>query len=132
MPKPYIRKVPAAWWLKKSAYFYFMLRELTAVVMAAYCVLLLVMLWCLKQGSVQYANLLDLLQTPWSIALHFLACVAALYHTYTWFALAPKVLVIRLGEEKVPPGLLIAAHWVLWCAVLAALLVVIFVLGPKL
>src|SRR5262245_7971808 len=68
MPKPYTRPMPAGWWLRKRAYFWFMMRELTAVFVAAYCVMLLYMLWKVKSGGgVAYDDLLTCLQTSmWS------------------------------------------------------------------
>ncbi len=115
MPKPYIRKMPATWWLQKRAYFWFMVRELTVVFMAVYCVVLLVLLYRLKQSNASFYKFVgDVLQNPWSIGFHFLAFVAAMYHTITWFALVPKAMVIRMGEEKVPPFLLVGALWLAW------------------
>lgn len=127
MPKPYTRKMPATWWLKKRAYFWFMIRELTAVLMAVYCVILLVMLWKIKHGGEAYdLFLLDILQNQWSVGFHFILLVASLYHMVTWFALVPKALVIRLGEEKVPSFFLIGAHWLAWFVVSGLLLWVVF------
>ena len=117
MPKPYVRKMPATWWLKKSAYRKFMLRELTAVAVAAYCVFLLVMLYRIKQGGGSYDDFMGHLQTTGSVVLHFFAWLAAMYHTVTWFALLPKVFVVRMGEEKLPGVVLIAAHWLGWLAI---------------
>ena len=119
MPKPYVRKLPAWWWLKTRSYFYFMLRELTAVFVAAYCVILLVMLWKLKRDPTEFDNFLDSLQSPWAIAFHFIALLFAAYHSATWFNLTPQIMVIRLGEEKVSPLLIGLSNYVIWFAVSA-------------
>lgn len=132
MPKPYQRKMPATWWLQKRAYFWFMMRELTAVLMAIYCVALLVVLYRLKQRDGSIDEVMALLQTPWSVGLHFVAFVAAMYHTATWFALVPKALVVRMGEEKVPPFVLVGAHWLAFAVISALLVWFVFVLGPTL
>lgn len=127
MPKPYTRPMPASWWLQKRAYFWFMIREFTAVFVGIYCVLLLVFLWKIKHGGgAAYDDIVAKLQTPWSIAFHFIALVAAMYHTMTWFALVPKVMVVRMGEEKLPPVALVAAHWFLWLIVTAAIIWFVF------
>jgi fumarate reductase subunit C len=120
MPKPYVRPMPATWWLRNRAYFWFMMREFTAVFVAIYCVTLLIILWRIKRpmhGGAAYDDILAGLQSPWSVALHFFALLAAMFHTVTWFALVPKVMVLRAGEDKVPPVLLVLAHWVLWVLV---------------
>jgi succinate dehydrogenase subunit C len=129
MPKPYVRPMPATWWLRNRAYFWFMVRELTAVFVAAYCIWLLIVLWKIKsssRGGVAYDDILAWLQTPWSVAIHFIALIAAMYHAITWFALVPKVMVVRVGEEKVPPFLLVAAHWVLWSVITLAIIWFVF------
>jgi fumarate reductase subunit C len=107
-----------------------MMREFTAVFVAAYCVLLLLIVWHIKKSShpgVAYDDIMARLQTPWSVAFHFLALLAAMFHTVTWFALVPKVLVVRLGEDKLPPILLVLAHWALWLVVSATIVCVLFV-----
>ena len=127
MPKPYVRPMPATWWLRNRAYFRFMLRELTAVFVAVYCVILLVILWKLKRsGGTVYDAILAPLQDWRSVLLHFIVLVAALYHTFTWFALVPKVMVVRFGEEKVPPFMLVAGHWLLWLLVTLGILWFVF------
>ena len=126
MPKPYTRKMPATWWLQKRSYLYFMLRELTAVFVAAYCVILLVLLWRLKQGVVGYQDFLNLLRTPWSVGFHVIALVFAIYHTVTWFNLLPKVIVLRSGEEKIPGVFLVAGHYLAWILVSVLLVWLVF------
>lgn len=125
MPKPYVRKMSATWWLKRRSYFYFMLRELTAVFVAAYCVILLVMLWRLKQGPQSFQNFLDQLQTLPAMLFHFFALVFAAYHAITWFDLTPQIMVVRVGEEKVPPAVIAATNYLAWLAVTAVLVWVV-------
>ena len=133
MPKPFVRKMPATWWCQKSAYVYFMLRELTAVPVAAYCVFLLVLAWKVKQGGSAFDDLMDLMHSNlgWTVGLHFVALAAVMYHTMTWFELVPKVLVFWRGEEKLPPIALVLAHWVLWLIVTALLVCIVCVVGFK-
>ncbi|MGH9783716.1 MAG: fumarate reductase subunit C, partial [Terriglobia bacterium] len=42
--KPYVRPISAGWWLKRSSYLLFMLRELSSVFVAGYVVLFLLMI----------------------------------------------------------------------------------------
>ena len=124
MGKPYIRKMPVTWWLRHRAYFYFMLREFTAVFIGAYCVFLLVMLYHLKTdtSSMSYADFeLKILQSPWSVAFHFFALSFAIYHSITSFRAAPVLMVIRMGEEKVSPSLIVWANISAWLIVSAFL-----------
>ena len=109
------RRVP--WWLKRWPYFLFMVREMTSVGVAGYSVFLLYLVYRLGQGSEAYEVAIGLIMSPPSIALHLIALVLAVYHTVTWFNVTPKVIVIHLGEERVPAFVIAGAHYAGWLAV---------------
>ncbi len=115
--RPYRRSISSAWWLNKRTYLLFMLREMTSVFIAAALVLSLVQLSQLLRGAEAYAAFLQRLTSPWWIGFHLLALVAACYHSITWFNLTPKVFVVRMGEERLPPVLIAASNYVLWVVV---------------
>ena len=117
--KPYIRKLPKSWWLKQGRYTSYMVRELTCVFLAAYTVLVLVGLYRLSQGPAPYDAFLQALRSPLGIAFHAAALVFALIHTVTWFGLAPKAMPLRIGEQAVPAGAIVMAHYAVWIAVSA-------------
>ena len=51
----------------------------------------------------------------------------ALFHTITWFNLAPRALVVRIGEDKVPDLLIAGPHYMGWMVFsLGVLLAVMF------
>ena len=126
MSKPYTPKMDPTWWLRRTPYFLFMVRELTAVFIAAYCVILLLGLSAVKTGAGAYTDFLDDLRTPWAIAFHVVALVFAAYHSITWFNLTPKALVVRVGENRVPGVLIAGANYVAWAVVSAVLLWIVF------
>ncbi|MDA2926894.1 fumarate reductase subunit C [Acidobacteria bacterium AH-259-G07] len=111
---PYHRPVPKTWWLKRRAYFLFMIRELTSVFAAAYCAFLLVFIYKLGEGAQAYASMIDLMQSPSSIVLHCVTLTFVLYHTITWFNLTPKIMVLRVGEERVPPLVIAGTIYAGW------------------
>jgi fumarate reductase subunit C len=117
--KPYIRPMPVNWWMKRGAYVFFMVREITSVFIAAYLVLFLVMIYRLHQGPDAYAAFLEWLRSPPAIAFHVVALGFALFHTFTWFQLTPKALVVRIGENRVPPFAIIAPNYLAWIVVSA-------------
>jgi len=78
------------WWLRNPYFVRYMLREGSAVFLAAYALMLLGGLFCLAWGPSAYAAWRGLLETPLSLALHTLALLAALYHSVTWFQVMPK------------------------------------------
>ena len=120
MSRPYVRPIPKDWWLARRPYTLFMLREFTAVAVAAYAVLLLVMLYKFKQGPEVFDAFMDVFKSRLSRVLHGVAFFAVLYHTITWFNLTPQAVVIRIGEDRVPAALIAGVNYVIWVAVSAA------------
>ncbi len=127
MARPYPRTVSNTWWLKRWPYRIFMLRELSAVFVAAYVVLLLVLVTKVHDGASAFEGYLDFLQSPVLIAFHVVALLFVMLHGVTWFQAVPKGLPLRRGEERVPPALMIGASYVGWLVV-SAVVAAIFLL----
>ena len=123
----YHRPVPNTWWLKRKPYVLFMIRELTSIFVAGYCIFLLVFVYKLTQGADIYGNFIDVLKSPSSVALHLITLVFVLYHTITWFNLTPKILVLYKGEERISQGLVAGTFYAGWIVV--SVIVALFVLG---
>ena len=119
--KPYLRTMPSTWWLRRWPYFFFMLREVSSVFVAAYLMLFLVMIHRLSQGPAAYEAFLEGLQSPLAIVFHGVALAFALLHTITWFQLTPKAMAIWRGEERLRPALLIVPNYVGWIVISAAI-----------
>ena len=113
----YHRSVSNTWWLKRKPYFLFMIRELTSVFVAGYCIFLLVLISKLGKGADAYGNLIAALKSPSSVALHLITLVFVLYHTITWFNLTPKILVLYKGEERIPQELVAGTFYAGWIVV---------------
>ena len=118
---PYKRPFPNSWWLKRKPYFLFIIRELTSVFVAGYCLFLLVLIYKLGQGPEAYESLITSLTSSASIVLHIIALVFVLYHTVTWFNLTPKILVIYKGQERIPQWLVAGSVYVAWIMVSAVI-----------
>ena len=116
--KQHIRKMPIDWWLKKPSYLRYMIREMTCLFVGGYAMFLLMLVARLDKPE----TFAELLASPMAIALQFIALPFAIYHSATWFNLTPKVLVIWLGEEKLPGFLIAGAHYAGWLAVSAGLI----------
>ena len=115
--KPYIRQMPASWWLKRSSYLLFMLRELSSVFVGGYVVIFLMMLRNLAQGPAQYEAFMAALRSPLAILFHAVALAFALLHTITWFNLTPKAMAVWRGEERLPAAMMIVPNYVGWVVV---------------
>ena len=125
--KPYVRQYPNTWWLSRRPYFLFMVREFTSIFVAGYCVFLLYFIHKLAQGPDAYYGVIEAVQSPVSIILHIIAFIFAVYHSVTWFKLTPKIMVLRIGEERIPSFLISGANFVAWVAVSAILVWIISV-----
>lgn len=126
MTKELTHPLPRTWWLKKAPYFWFMIRELTSVAVLAYALLLIWVLWS-AGDSASFSALNMFLSSSLSISLHVVVMVLILYHTGTWIALTPKVMVLWREDEQVDPNLIAGATLIVFLVVTGA--VVWLVLG---
>ena len=87
--KTYVRPM-AGWWTRNPYFIRYMVREGTAVFLAAYALVLLMGLLCLALGEGAYQAWRAVLATPVSIGCHLVALVLVTYHSVTWFQVMPK------------------------------------------
>ena len=116
-PKWYRRRVSVWWWLRKGSYTFFVLRELTSVFVAYFSLLALWKVRAIGQGGEAYARFLAAMQTPLFLALNLVALLLVLFHSFTWFNLAPKAMVVHVGGRRVPDLAIQAANYLAWVAV---------------
>jgi fumarate reductase subunit C len=101
--RPYMRPM-AGWWRKNPFFVRYMMREATALVVAAYAFVLLAGLLCLVSGEAAYNGWLAMLRHPLSIVLHLLMLAAMVYHTWSWFEIMPKTMPpMYSGGKRVAP-----------------------------
>ena len=121
----YPRQRSNTWYLKRSPYRIFILREFSAVFVAAYTVLLIVLVMKVHNGPKSFKDFSDTLQSPWLLAFNTVALLFALLHTFTWFLAVPSAVQLTRGEEKVPPWALIGAAYAVTLGASAIILVVL-------
>ena len=105
--KMYKKKMNIFWWASRWAHIKFIARELTSVFVAGYVIMLLFYTRSIFQGPAAFEEFSSMMRSPFLIVLHVLALMALLFHSVTWFNLAPKAMVIKIGDMKVP-GIIIA------------------------
>ena len=120
-PKLLERPMPATWWLQKRAYLIFMLRELSSVFVALVSVWLVRLMLAVKAGPAAYDAFIAELGSSAALVVSLVALAFALLHSVTFFMLAGKVIVVQLGENRVPSSLIIAAHFAMWFVVSGAI-----------
>lgn len=114
------------WWLNHPGYRRYMLRELSCIPIGVFAVILIVGCWRLGQGPESWHAFRAALATPLALAWQLIALAFAVYHSITWFALAPRTMPLRIGARRVPSIWIAAAHYLAW-AVLS--LIVLLMVG---
>ena len=123
----YIRPVSSTWWLEKKQYILFVIRELTSIFVAVYCLFLLFFILKIGNENETYNLLIIFLKSPLILVLHLISFPFILYHTITWFNLTPKIMVLQIGEEKVPKELIAGLVYISWG--LLSLILIWLILG---
>jgi fumarate reductase subunit C len=119
-PRWYRPRVSTYWWLWRWAYLKFILRELSSISVAYFVVLLLLQLRALSHGPEAYVAFLQWLKAPHIIALNTMSLLFALFHTVTWFNLAPRAMAVRVRGKRVPDLLISGTNYVAWLVVSVA------------
>ena len=120
-PKLLERPLPATWWLQKRAYLVFMLRELSSVFVALVSVWLVLLVQAVKEGPAAYEAYLEELGSSAALTVSLVALAFTVLHSVTFFMLTGKVIVVQMGENRVPSSLIAFAHFVMWFVVSGAI-----------
>lgn len=121
MSRELTRPLPRTWWLRRVPYFRFMMRELTSLAVLAYTGLAVWALWAVGDRSA-FSVFYEFLESPLSVWLHGVALALGLYHTGTWIALTPKVMVVWRDEEQVDPNFIAGLNGILFLIVTGGVL----------
>jgi fumarate reductase subunit C len=113
-------RVSTYWWLQRGAYFAFIVRELTSVFIAWFVIYLLLLVRAVARGADGYVRFLEWSARPVVLALNVVALCFIVYHTITWFNLAPQAIVVHIRGRRVPGVLIAAANYVAWIVASAA------------
>lgn len=106
--KPYPNKMENDWWLKQIFFTKYMIREGSAIFITIYSLILCWGIFRLSQGATEFGGWLESLQNPFLIIFHLIALIFALYHTVTWFNLAPKASDLWLNGKKIEDKLIVS------------------------
>jgi fumarate reductase subunit C len=113
-PRWYRARVSVYWWLGQWQYLKFILRELSSVFVACFVVVTLFQIRALRNGPEAYARFQHWLQTPTAIALNTISFLFVVFHTITWFNLAPRAMAVRLRGKRLPDSLVAAPNYAAW------------------
>jgi fumarate reductase subunit C len=121
LPKSYHPRVSTYWWLGRWPYLKFILRELSSVFVAFFVVVTLLQIRALGQGTVEYTVFQQGLKSPLILAINAVSFLFVLFHTVTWFNLAPKAMAVRMGGKRLPDLMIAAPNYIGWVVVSAVI-----------
>lgn len=116
-PKWHRVRKPIFWWVRRFSDIRFIFRELTSLAVAYSVILLVVIYRALLTSPDAYTSLTTTLQKPFWVTINVLALGAALYHTFTWFNLAPRAIVLRLGKWRIPDFMIAGGNYAAWLVI---------------
>jgi succinate dehydrogenase subunit C len=115
--RPYSRRVPRSWWLRRRRYFAYMVRELTSLFIGIYSAVLVMGLASLAQGQSAWDGFLMTLSSTAGVLLQLVCLLFATYHSVTWFALTPKAMPVMVRGQPVSAKTIVRIHYAAWLAV---------------
>jgi fumarate reductase subunit C len=118
-PRWYRPRVSVYWWLGEWHYLKFILREISSVFVAVFVIETLLLISALREGPAAYERYLQLMARPAMLVLNVVSLFFVVFHTITWFNLAPSAMPVRLGGKRVPDVLVAAPSYVAWVVVSA-------------
>ncbi len=108
---PYVRPMQG-WWRRDPFFVKYMVREFTALAVAAYAGVLTVGVVRLGQGPEAWAGYTEALRSPWSLAFHAVLLWAMVLHGKSWFEIMPKTIpYLYVGGRKVAASTITRAGW---------------------
>ena len=110
----YQERMPIFWWVHKKSYVWFIMRELTSIAVAIYALIMIFQIRAIKNGPESYEALMNFFTTRFSIVLHVMLLIVVIFHSITWFNLAPSAMVLKLGKKRIPGSAIIAVNYLVW------------------
>lgn len=115
--KMYKRHMNIFWWANRWIHIKFISRELTSICVALYSLVLLLYVRAVLKGPEEFEAFASVMRSPVVLVLHVLLLGGLLFHSITWFNLAPKAMVIKLGGKNVPGMVIALMNYVAWVVI---------------
>jgi fumarate reductase subunit C len=105
------------WWMKRSEYVVFILRELSSLGVAWFVVFLLLLVHSVREPD-EYDWFMDTFaRHPLVLVLNAVSLVLVVFHAITWFNLAPQAMVVRMKGKRVPGWWIAGSNYAAWAVV---------------
>ncbi|MEQ1804365.1 MAG: fumarate reductase subunit C [Burkholderiaceae bacterium] len=121
-PRPGYLRPMRGWWRRDPFFVRYMVREATAVAVAAYAIVLTFGVVRLSQGEAAWNAWLAALRTPAALLLHALLLIGMIVHAKSWFDIMPKTLpMILIGGKRLRAATITRTGWAAALVAAAAL-----------
>jgi succinate dehydrogenase subunit C len=120
--RTYKPAMPSAWWTRSGRYFWYMVREFTALPLAVWLIWLLLEVKQAGSGAAGYKPQSSLAFVVFSV----IVLLFALYHSVTFLSLAGVIIHPKVLDRPIPSRLIVATMFGLWLVasiVIAAVLI---------
>ena len=125
----YVRPMQG-WWRRDPFFVKYMIREVTAVAVLVYAIILMVGVVRLSQGEAAFNGWLAALKTPGSILLHLVLLISMIVHAKSWFDIMPKTMpLLFMGGHRVEGSTITRTGYIV--TIVATVLVLALVWGVR-
>lgn len=125
----YVRPMQG-WWRRDPFFVKYMIREVTAVAVLVYAIILMVGVVRLSQGADAFNGWLAALKTPGSILLHLVLLASMMVHAKSWFDIMPKTMpLLFMGGHRVEGSTITRTGYVV--TIIATVLVLALIWGVR-
>lgn len=125
----YVRPMQG-WWRRDPFFVKYMIREVTALAVLVYAIILMVGVVRLSQGADAFNGWLAALKTPGSILLHLVLLASMIVHAKSWFDIMPKTMPLMfVGGHRVEGSTITRTGYVV--TIVATVLVLALVWGVR-
>ena len=125
----YVRPMQG-WWRRDPFFVRYMIREVTAIAVLVYAIILMFGVLRLSQGEAAFNGWLAALRSPGSILLHLVLLVSFVVHAKSWFDIMPKTMpMMFVGGQRVEGSTITRTGYVV--TIVATVLVLAIVWGMR-
>ena len=117
--KLYKRKMSIFWWTGRWTHLRFILRELTSLCVMVFAVELTWLISTISGGEASYKAFIATMSNPLMIVANLFILGGLLFHSITWFELAPKAMVIKVGKSPLPASIVAGSNYLGWIVISA-------------
>ncbi len=122
--RPYVRPMQG-WWKHNPFFVRYMVREVTAVAVWIYALILTVGVLRLGQGEAAWNGWLLALKSPLSLVLHLVLLISMVVHTQSWFEIMPKTMApIVVNGERLSAARIQRTGWSVAAVVFVLVMVI--------